>query len=295
MRLPAVRMSDEDLRPAYLMLASCYNDIARQEQHQGVSGTEHEYRKKAEECLRNVYGTDVPPVPFPAYKGDALASSVKASKTKATKTIPDDLAAALSAKTALEREVQSLRDRHANNVANLTEARKAKRLLEDDLEDERIVRRKLEAEIAQHESELKALRHAEDCALEQCKREVEMRRMAEEQADEARDLRYRVRALREDLDESDRQIRDYGERDGKRRDLCAKAGALLMKAARGEFEDIGNVLHTSPPNPGWAFSTSSSMEMGRPGPSSDFRRERTPIVASPRGYRERERTSPFGR
>ncbi len=293
MRSLDVGLKDEDLSPAYLMLASCYNDLRRRTQEESDAGTDKAYLEKAQECLRKVYGT-----------GEQVLSSVQASillasstdssrrvrKRKDSSDTSVDETDLRQAEKKLQRELQSLRDRHANNVTNLTEARRAKRKLEGELDRERAVRKKIETEFEEKKEELDSVRRSEKFALDLCEREVVSRRKAEEEAAEAAELREKVKRLRQDLDEKERRIRELDAKEQQKREVIARAGAMLMESAG---LDVENLMQLNPIKARTAVVTPSrSTYMGPPGLSS--RRERTVSASSSRGYRERDRSSPMG-
>ena len=80
----------------------------------------------------------------------------------------------------MEREVQSLRDRNANQGKQLVQLQSLKRKLEDDYLYERDLRRKYQRQHDSLEEELKSARKMEKHALEQVTREVAARRTAQE-------------------------------------------------------------------------------------------------------------------
>lgn len=294
MRSLDVGLKDEDLSPAYLMLACCYNDLRRRTQEESDAGTDKEYLEKAQECLRKVYGTGeqvLSSVQAPILLASSTDSSRgRVRKRKESSDTSMDETDLRQAEKKLQRELQSLRDRHANNVTNLTEARRAKRKLEDELERERAVRKKIETEFEEKKGELDSVRRSEEFALDLCKREVVSRRKAEEEAAEAAELREKVKRLRQDLDEKERRIRELDVKEQQKREVIARAGAMLMESAG---LDVENLMQLNPIKARTAVvSPSRSTYMGPPGLSS--RRERTVSASSSRGYRERDRSSPMG-
>jgi len=80
----------------------------------------------------------------------------------------------------MEREIQFLRDRNANQVKQLSQLRSTKRKLEDDYLYERDLRRKYQRQLEGLEEELNSARKMEKHALEQVTREVAARRKAQE-------------------------------------------------------------------------------------------------------------------
>ncbi|KAI0812575.1 hypothetical protein BC629DRAFT_945987 [Irpex lacteus] len=294
MRSLDVGLKDENLGPAYLMLAGCYNDLRRRTQEESDADTDKAYLEKAQECLRKVYGTGeqvLSSVQAPILLASSTDSSRgRGRKRKGSSDTSVDETDLRQAEKKLQRELQSLRDRHANNVTNLTEARRAKRKLEDELDRERAVRKKIETEFEEKKEELDSVRRSEEFALDLCKREVVSRRKAEEEAAEAAELREKVKRLRQDLDEKERRIRELDAKEQQKREVIARAGAMLMESAG---LDVENLMQLNPIKARTAVvSPSRSTYMGPPGLSS--RRERTVSASSSRGYRERDRSSPMG-
>lgn len=249
-------MEASQLNPAVLMLSSCHLDIAKQLRAQaGKETTESKYHfDKGCEGLRNIYGafnqpssTSATPAPFCSSgssvstppDGDNRRNSRQRSPLKAVTTsdrydISPEVTRRCSQLKILEREVQSLRDRQEDQDEALNHARTAKRKLEDDLEGERYVRRKLERRLGQAESDVSGAQKGENFALAQCRAEVETRRRAEERADEMRQEAAEVRAALEP------KIAQYGERERNFKDFFGKLGIVFLKAARGEFGEVLN-------------------------------------------------------
>ncbi|KAI0062923.1 hypothetical protein BV25DRAFT_1991122 [Artomyces pyxidatus] len=93
------------------------------------------------------------------------------------------------ASLALERDLQILRDRHASQVVELNSMRTAKRKVEDECVQERILRRKLERTLQDVETQLERTQKLEDAAREQVRWEVQARRKAEELVEQERAMR----------------------------------------------------------------------------------------------------------
>lgn len=89
----------------------------------------------------------------------------------------------------LEREIQSLRELHKDQVAELAQLRTLKRKLEDDCSYERSIRRKYQRQLDNLEKECESARKMERYALDQIKREVATRRKAEGRAELERKMR----------------------------------------------------------------------------------------------------------
>ncbi len=248
-----VGMEASQLKPAVLMLSSCHLDIAKQLRAEaGKDTTESKYHfDKGCEGLRNIYGafdqpplTSTAPIPFCSSLSSVLTKSDGDSRRSSQQRSPriattaDSHSCSLEAAPRysqfkiLEREVQSLRDRQENQAETLSHARTAKRRLEDDLEGERHVRRKLERRLDEAESEASGAQKSEKAALAQCRAEVEIRRRAEERAD---DLRKEAEEVRASLEP---KIAQYGEWERNFKDFFGKLGIACLKAARGEFGEV---------------------------------------------------------
>jgi hypothetical protein len=79
----------------------------------------------------------------------------------------------------LRDEISALREKQNTVLDDLSHARAAKRRAEDEVKEERSVRRKLEKHLRTTEDALARSKRMEDAALDQVKREVEARRRAE--------------------------------------------------------------------------------------------------------------------
>ncbi|KAF8515443.1 hypothetical protein JB92DRAFT_2914791 [Gautieria morchelliformis] len=80
---------------------------------------------------------------------------------------------------SLQNEIGALREKQNTVLDDLSHARAAKRRAEDEVKEERSVRRKLEKHLRATEDALARSKRMEDAALDQVKREVEARRRAE--------------------------------------------------------------------------------------------------------------------
>lgn len=156
--------------------------------------------------MKKVYGANIPPL-------TADAVSVDDSKQPKATTPPRALASLRaridtrapsaprshppSPNRLLERELQSLRDRHTHNTTVIADMRASKRKLEDTVDVERDVRRRLQRELDEVVKERDNARRLETLALAQMKREVDSRRRAEDMAEEERALRKRAESSAE--------------------------------------------------------------------------------------------------
>ena len=99
---------------------------------------------------------------------------------------------------ALQNEISALREKQNVVLEDLSVARAGKRRAEDEVKEERSVRRKLEKHIKATEDALSRSKRMEDAALDQVKREVEARRRAE-------GLLADLKARKEQAEQSDRK------------------------------------------------------------------------------------------
>lgn len=255
MTSPEVGLTKSDLKPAFLMLASCFTDLSRQMRATGPTGAElaKEHMSKAAEYFQIVYGSNTPrdleeqdnqrPSPLAPSGTSARATSISVSTTNKGRTTPESSHTArvrnksgLSSDEAaqiriMQREVQSLRDRQKHHLAQIAEAGTAKRKLEDELAEEREQRRRADQSLEDTAGELHAARRSMRHALDQCRREVEARRRAEDRAAEVRgELEHARREL-------SAKTREAHEKDRKARECFARLGALFARAARDELGD----------------------------------------------------------
>ncbi|KAF7361787.1 40S ribosomal protein [Mycena venus] len=201
--LKQFNIPENDLKPAFLLLSGCETDLGKLARSKGDTDKGSEHYSNAQKWLHQVYGADIPPVPSdqpsavdPKCKGTtpprapaSLRSRIDTSGTapSAPRSHPPS-----PNQRMLEREIQSLRDRHTHNTNVLADVRASKRKLEDTVEVERVVRRRLQRELDEVMKERDIARRMETLALDQMKREVDARRRAEDRAEEERELRKRA-------------------------------------------------------------------------------------------------------
>ncbi|OCH86357.1 hypothetical protein OBBRIDRAFT_244494 [Obba rivulosa] len=249
MTSPTVGLASHELKPAYLMLASCHTDLGKQARLSPDVPVDvsQEHYQKASAYLQQVYGmfaaeAPAPPVtdprqteaairiasplnmtlhePRPSSASTAVASPSQHDRAIPSKASPDPRI------QSLEREVQSLRDRHTHATRALASARESKRQLEDELASERSVCRRAERSLKSATDELASTRRTERFALDQSRRDVEARRRAEAERDEARAL----------LEDASARVERAKETERKARECFGKLGVLFMGAARGDVD-----------------------------------------------------------
>ncbi|KAI0365636.1 hypothetical protein BV20DRAFT_1027743 [Pilatotrama ljubarskyi] len=233
------------LKPVMLMLSSCHLDMAKRLRAQGEGETAESKYHFDEGCagLRGVYGPFVPlpsvantttEVNHPLYPSPAGGKERPCTPTATSSTSTRDRSPAsrYAQVKMLEREIQSLRDRHLDQADALDRARGTKRKLEADLESEWRARRKLERKLEQLEQDASGAQKGERFALEQCRAEVDARRTAEVRAAAMQQEAADVRA------ELEPKIAEAGEWERKSKEFFGKLGIVFLKAARGELGDV---------------------------------------------------------
>ena len=117
MTSPSVGLSENDLKPVYLMLSSCHTDLAKRAQSSGLaSQIREDHRCKAQEYLQKVYGKNTPgdppvslaaPQPGRLFNASNLNPTPVASVSENTASPPAAGGPETSTRgpTALEREV----------------------------------------------------------------------------------------------------------------------------------------------------------------------------------------------
>ncbi|KAJ7076370.1 hypothetical protein B0H15DRAFT_599571 [Mycena belliarum] len=198
--LKQFNLPEADLKPAFLLLSGCDLDLGKISRSKGDPGRASEHYDDAQKWMRKVYGENPPhPVPEPRGTDDSkraspprapasLRSRIDASAPSAPRSHPPPS----PTERMLEREIQSLRDRHTHNTNVISDMRSTKRKLEDIVETERAVRRRLQRELDEVVKERDNARRMETLALDEMKREVETRRRAEDRAEGERELRKRA-------------------------------------------------------------------------------------------------------
>ncbi|GJE92260.1 hypothetical protein PsYK624_084140 [Phanerochaete sordida] len=272
MMSPAVGLSKDDLKPCFLMLASCNTDLSREARKSGPEGAEaaREHMDQAKKYFQLVYGTHYPQEGSP--RSGPSASPQRLSLLQRVDRRPQvgPPADEPSRMHTLERELQSLRAKHTNQVGQLADAHTARRKAEEELDVERTLRRTAGREA---DAELQSAQRSARFALDQCRREVEGRRRAEGRAVELHDELAAVQ------DRLCAQLREAQDKDRKARECFARLGTLFTKAAQGELDDPtapmfagpsrsarGTPMPPMPPVPPAARSSSRSTRATPPPP-----------------------------
>jgi hypothetical protein len=222
-------VSENDLKPAHLMLSSCERDLGKQTENSNpaasrvhfdnsINWLQKVYGSPAKEpasSTRNALGLDLSDTNRPPTTAQTQADTHRnCNPGRTTKAIPDrprnDRPPSCSSITTtdsnmtlketsssaqvhvLEREIEYLRDQQASQAQRLSEARSAKRNLEADLASERSVRRRLERTLDNVEKELKWTKKMEAFALQKVDVEAGARRRAESLIEEEREKRRDV-------------------------------------------------------------------------------------------------------
>ena len=200
-------VKEDELKPAFLMLSGCETDLWKLTRPLDGSPNEvsDEHFKQSQRWLQKVYGLQAPVAgklsahSFRINLDDRIAflahsptdSGNPPSGSRLT-TAAHDLDCSLtdaSTLHTLEREVQSLRDNQARQATLLDCTNSAKRKLEDDLSREVALRRRLERQLDEADKAIHSARKMENYAIDQLKREVDIRRRAEDRANAEREKR----------------------------------------------------------------------------------------------------------
>ncbi|KAJ6587046.1 hypothetical protein DFH09DRAFT_243836 [Mycena vulgaris] len=202
--LKQFNIPESALKPAFLLLSGCETDLGKIARSKGDPDKVSEHYSNAQKWLHKVYGASPPSLAPDSSSVDDLKP---ASPPRAPASLRSRIdTSAPSAPRAhppspnhrmMEREIQSLRDRHAHNTNVISDMRSSKRKLEDTVEIERDVRRRLQRELDEVVKERDNARRLEGLALDQMKRELDGRRRAEDRADEERELRKRAESSAE--------------------------------------------------------------------------------------------------
>ncbi|KAI0029658.1 hypothetical protein K488DRAFT_88514 [Vararia minispora EC-137] len=178
---------EEDLRPAFLMLASCYTELRRRTvafhgKETDESRVQHE---RARSWLQKVHGhTGLGSNPT-----DTIASTI----TPASPAFSRALASRPMAGKLVKREMQLLRDQQISHLTQLAEIIAGKRKADDSImQQERSRRRRLEQEKQELEKQLAMAQEREQRALEQVHDEMVARLTAEERAQEEEQKRIQA-------------------------------------------------------------------------------------------------------
>ncbi|KAF8829127.1 hypothetical protein HHX47_DHR3000972 [Lentinula edodes] len=127
-------VSENELKPAFLMLAGCESDLSRLTRNEGRITLEHQ--QKSQRWLQKVYG---------AMKSHSDNIGVDAPSNNPK--LPARPPSPSGSDEHLRREIQSLRDRLRHQAGLLSDVRSAKRKLEGSYKSERDTRRRIEREI----------------------------------------------------------------------------------------------------------------------------------------------------
>jgi hypothetical protein len=179
-------MSEGDLRPAFLMLASCYTELRRRTVaiHGRDTDESRAHGERARSWLQKVHGSQDPdlnssdPEPYMP----ATASSTL-SRGPASASIPRAIATG-GTLSGLPRDMQLLQDRYTSQLTQLAEVIAGKRKADDDMAHERSQRRRLEREKMELEHHLALAQQREQTVQQQLHHEKTSRVAAEQRAAE---------------------------------------------------------------------------------------------------------------
>ncbi|KAL1691512.1 hypothetical protein GGG16DRAFT_113032 [Schizophyllum commune] len=217
----AHNVSEQDRHPAYILLAGCESDLGKVVRRVDAgNGDAKRHFESSRRWLQRVYGVNVPddtaplgtkmatPTTTSQHGNDAPLASHSLQERQAAEETVSSASRIAKYNKVLEREVDCLRDRQKRNDGIIEELCREKRRAEDELENERVTRRRLERQVSELELERDSALRMEATALQQARQEVESRRrvqdaLAEEQ-ERRRELERRSgpvqgRPLLEDL------------------------------------------------------------------------------------------------
>ena len=233
-------LEEADLRPAILLLADCYRHLARRLggnlNDPGAVEDSRVLNAQSIELLRKVFGPSgipsifrdtgaAPPSTTAPIGGVPLgpSKSINAPIPKDRRTPPTS--PSHGQVKILQREIESLRDRHRHQQDALSRERSAKRKLEDNLGSERHRRRRLEDDLKKAEKLALSARRGEEYAVDRCRVEHETRRKAEGQVEELKGCIATMEPILEKGVENDKMTKEY----------LRKVAISLMKAADGNL------------------------------------------------------------
>ncbi|KAJ3933998.1 MAG: hypothetical protein NXY57DRAFT_996249 [Lentinula lateritia] len=127
-------VSENELKPAFLLLAGCESDLSKLTRNEGRIILEHQ--QKSQRWLQKVYG---------AMKSNS--DNIRVDAPSSSPKLPAHPPSPPGSDEHLRREIQSLRDRLRHQAGLLSDVRSAKRKLEGSYNSERDTRRRIEREI----------------------------------------------------------------------------------------------------------------------------------------------------
>ncbi|KAL1660703.1 hypothetical protein GGF50DRAFT_62623 [Schizophyllum commune] len=238
-------VSEQDRHPAYILLAGCESDLGKVARLADPgNGDANRHFESSRRWLQRVYGVNVPDDTTPL--GTTMATPTTTSRPdKDAPRAPHSAQERQGAEDpspsgsriakynkVLEREVDCLRDRQKRNEGIMDELRHEKRRAEDDLENERVIRRRLEQQVSELERERDSALRMEATALQQARQEVESRRRAQDALAEEQERRR-------ELESRTGQVQG--------RPLLEDLARLFQQTSQERFPAIGN---TTPYNVG---------------------------------------------
>ena len=259
--LKELGVTEEDMKPAFLMISACHGDQAKRTKDSlGLNTPEstHHYQLSLK-WLQKVYGSSLSlqnrgstntsdtTKTFSLSK-DTPSSHVESSYNRDGRFTlpprPSFLPAARTLPTSpqspradrirtLEHQVDILRQRNSRSEKLAAESEALKRRYEQELSHERSKRRKVQTELDEVSAELKATRRAEKYASDLAKRETELRRKAE--------MREKELMRRVDVLEKEKKRAS----DGGKAVLFEGLANMFQKAAQAQGDGSGGSLKLS--------------------------------------------------
>lgn len=256
-----IGIPEKDLTPAFLMLSGCETDLGKRARDSGADEARiAEHYANSQKWLQRVYGTISPsntvdltqnaepssgstvaksnviavprpikPMPSSAGVNRTVPTAPRCNNVQIPPSVDKSSQAVpappkLAGTLELEREINTLRDIHTAQTNLLSQTVSAKRKAEEELVNERKVRKKLEKRLDDVQKELVHEKRMEMWALEQTKKEVTARRRAEEMVVEEK---------------------------AKRR-ACERDAAAEKRASKPLFEDLASMFQRAAQGDGMA-------------------------------------------
>ena len=252
-------ITDEDMKPAFLMISACHGDQAKRTKDSlGLNTPEStQHYQLSLKWLQKVYGTSIS---LQKQGSTGASNSVEPISLIGNSSLPQvrsrDERSSLPPRPSflplprvslhaspqhpsanrirtLEHEVDILRERNIRSEKAVAESEELKRKYEQELSHEKSKRRKVQVELDEISAELRTTRRAEKYASDSVKREVELRRKAEMREKE---LIKRIEALEKEK----KRVSDGG-----KAVLFEDLANMFQKAAQAQGDGSGGSLKLS--------------------------------------------------
>ena len=240
-------VTDEDMKPAFLMISACHGDQAKRTRDSSGLNTPESTRhyQLSLTWMRKVYGTPGSEIQASFVGNSPRSDSSRNRDEKWTlpprpALTPAPVPQSTSPQSShvnrirtLEHQVGILRKRATCSEKSAAESEALKRKYEQDLSHEKSKRRKVEMELDEVSAELKAAKRMEKYASDLAKRETEFRRRAETRE---KGLARRI----EVLEKEKKRVSDGG-----KAVLFEDLANIFQKAAHGQGDGSTGSLRLS--------------------------------------------------